>query len=266
MKFNEDKGKLVFSFSFASFLASLILLRLSGFSSSTIVNLENYVIKSIMLSSSDTFTALYTFLRPFFLVFLALIFLVLAVSILSYYGCRRDDTMGRNVGIISMIFTLVLFPAVAGIFLAVAVFFCSFYSTKLSSAYSKELKKWVAFRIGSNTVGKVLFIFNILIVIGVFLSVLASQNVYATSFRQDITETMRSVAVALPGASAIPSEVLNERIETAVQTSPIFASYITWLPVTSALTTWIVLEFLRNVVLANIGGLFTYLMLRRSKW
>src|SRR3989338_684071 len=259
MKLNENKEKLVFSFSFTSFLASLILLRLSGFSSSTIVNLENYVIKSIMLSSSDTFTALYTFLRPFFLVFFALIFLVLAVSILSYYGCRRDDTVGRNVGIISMIFTLVLF-------LAVAIFFCSFYSTKLSSAYSKELKKWVAFRIGSNTVGKVLFVTNILIVIGVFLSVLLSQQAYAASFRQDITATMKSIAVALPGASGIHSEVLNGRIDEAVQTSPIFASYITWLPVTSALTTWIVLEFLRNVVLANIGGLFTYLMLRRSKW
>lgn len=260
----DKKEKSVTSFSFLSFLLSFLLIRFSGFSLSSIVNMENYFIKSIALqTSSNTFAVLYAFLSPFYIVFLGLIFFVLGVSTLSYYGYKKINQRAVSLlGVISALFALLLFPTLIGAFIAGSVLFCCLYASKLSNTYSKELKKWVFFRTGSNTVGKVLFVVNIIIFVGIFVAVITNQQAYAASFRQDITDSMKSIALALPGASSIPSETLNQRIESAVQTSPLINSYITWLPVTTAFMAWVILEFLRNVLLSNIGGVFTYIMLR----
>ncbi len=263
----DKTEKIVFSVSFLSFLTSLLLVRLSGFSSSSIVNLENYIVRNLILqTSANTFAALYAFLSPFNMVFLALVFFVFGISVLSYYGYKKNDSeLGKLLGIVSAVFSLLLFPTIMGAFIAVSIIFTCIYSPKLSNTYSKELKKWVFFRTGSNTAGRTLFIVNIVIVAGVFVAVLVNQQAYAASFRQDITESMKSIALTLPGASAIPSQLLDERLTSAVQTSPMINSYIVWLPVTTAFTTWVVLEFLRNILLANIGGIFTYIMLRRNE-
>ena len=263
----DKEGKFVFSSSFLSFLVSFLLIRYSGFSLSSIVNLENYFIKSLVLqTAASTFGVLYAFLSPFYLLFLGLIFFVLGISVLSYHGyTKNSQEPGKLAGIVSAVFALLLFPTLMGLFIAISVFVCCLYSPKLSSAYSKELKRWVFFRTGSNTTGRVLFVVNIIIFIGIFLTVLINQQTYATQFRQDITDSMKSIAIALPGASSIPSDILNQRIESAVQTSPLINSYIIWLPVTAAFMAWVVLEFLRNVLLSNIGGVFTYIMLRKSK-
>ena len=266
IKINSNE-KLIFAFSFLSFLISFVLIRLSGFSSSTVVNMENYMIRSIILQTSgSTLGAIYLFLSPFYTIILSLCFFVLGISILCYYGySNKDSDTGKILGIVSGIFALILFPTIAGAFIALSVFVCCVYSTKLSNAYSKELKKWVFFRVGSNTTGRILFVTNIIIVVGIFTAILANQQIYAVSFRQDLTATMKSLAIALPGASAIPSDVLNERIASTVNSSQLIKSYIIWLPATTAFTVWVILEFLRNILLANIGGVFTYIMLRRNK-
>ncbi len=261
----DRNEKFVFSFSFASFLASFLLIRLSGFSSSSIVNLENYIIRSLVLQTSpNTFGALYRFLSPFYILFLGLVLFVLGISILGYYGYRKSGQgLGRLLGIVSALSALLIFPTLMGAFIAVSVMFCCIYAPRLSNAYSRELKKWIFFRTGSNTVGRTLFVVNIVITLGVFATVLANQQAYAASFRQDVTDSMKSIALAMPGASSIPQEVLDERIVSSAQSSPLINSYITWLPVTSAFTTWVVLEFLKNIILANVGGVFTYLMLKK---
>ena len=262
----DKNEKAIFSISFLSFLTSLLLVRMSGFSSSSMVNLENYIVRSLTLqTSTNTFSTVYTFLSPFNMIFLALVFFVLGISILSYYGYKKNnEDLGKLLGIVSAVFTLILFPTIMGVFIAISIIFCCIYSPKLSSMYSKELEKWVFFRTGSNTTGKILFIVNIIILIGVFVTVSANQQAYEASFSQDITESMRAIALRLPGASSIPSQTLDERLASAVQSSPLINSYIVWLPVTTAFTIWVILEFLRIILLANIGGIFTYIMLKRG--
>ncbi|KHO47615.1 MAG: hypothetical protein QT00_C0002G0271 [archaeon GW2011_AR5] len=256
---NEKKAVLLAS---ASFIASLLFLKFSGFSVSSIVNFYNHIIKSVIFSAStDTISAVGLLLNPFVLVFASLVFLALAISVLASFGTQKS---GNISGIIGGIAAVVMFSSIAGIFLAVAVFFCSF-APRFSSMYSREMKKWVKFRTGSNTAGKVLLVFNILIALGIFSSVLAYQADYEASFKNEMRDSVKALALSLPGASGMSSEMLNERVEyttNSLTNSEFFGAYITWLPVSAAFTAWVILEFLRNLVLTNIAGLFARLMMR----
>ena len=259
---NEKKAALLTSF---SFLVSLALLRMSGFSVSSIVNFYNHIIKSVIFSAStDTIAALGILLRPFLFVFVSLIFLALAAALLAYFGGKAGKA-AKISGIIGGLMALALFPTVAGIFLALAVFLSS-YAGRFSVMYSREIKKWASFRIGSSTVGKTLMIFNVLIAAGIFSSVLVYQTEYEASFRDELKDSVKELALSLPGGSAMAPEMLNDRVEYTTNSltgSKFFSAYIIWLPVSAAFTAWVILEFLRNLVLANIAGLFTHLMTRR---
>lgn len=258
--------KSVFLSAVMSFLIFLLSLRLSGFSASAMVNFQNYITKTLIFSSGSTIGALYSAVKPFLLVFFSLIFLSLALSILSYYGCKDSrKAAGKYTGLVAALFSIILFPSVWGVFLAAALFITSYYAPQFSDMYSKEIKKWVTFRTGSRTAGKMLMIANIVVVLGLFVSVLAAQPVYEASFKKDLTDSMKSIALVLPGASLLPSDKLEQRIESAIESSPLFTSYIVWLPVTTALSAWFMLEILRNLILANVSGVFTYFMLRKSK-
>lgn len=253
---------------FTSFLVSFLMLRLSGFSASTMVNSQNYIVKTMILSTSGmtTLDALSTALKPFTVVLISLIFFVLAISLMSFYGYKNNNRrVGTIIGLLSAAAAIILFETIWGAFLAVAVFVCSFYSAQFSNTYAKELKRWVFFRVGSNTTGKILFITNIIIAFGLFFAVLQSQTTYETMFRQDLTDSMKSIVLAMPGASLLPQDTLNQKIESAISSSPLFPSYIRWLPVMTAFGAWVVLEFLRNVILANLSGVFTFILLKKSE-
>ena len=254
---NEKKAVLLAS---SSFIVSLLFLKFSGFSVSSIVNFYNHIIKSVIFSAStNTVSAIGLFLGPFVFVFASLVFLALAISFLASFGTQKA---GNISGVAGGIAAIVLFPSIAGAFLAVAIFFCSF-APRFSSMYSREMKKWVMFRTGSNTAGKVLLVFNVLVAAGIFSSVLAYQADYEASFKNEMRESVKTLALSLPGASGMSPEMLNERVEyttNSLTNSEFFGAYIIWLPVSAAFTAWVVLEFLRNLVLANIAGLFTRLM------
>lgn len=265
----EGPEKKTFAGTSISFIFFLIFLRLSGFSASTIVNLYNQIIKSVILTANtNTVAALLSVSKPFGLVLLSMIFFVLGLSFLAAYGSRNDGkNVGKLSGIVGAIFALIFFPSLVGIFLAASMFACSVYSTRFSGMYSKELKKWVSFRIGSNTTGKMLMFANVIIAIGLFVTVLSNQAAYEASFKQDLKDSLRSLALSLPGAAALPQDVLNQRIDSAAASitgSKFFSTYIIWLPVTTAFTAWIILEVLRNFILSNISGIFTYIMLKIS--
>lgn len=269
MDLNLDRaGKKTVFLTSLSFLISMLFLKFSGFSVSSIVNFYNHIIKSIIFSAStDTFAGLGLLLRPFAFVVMSLAFLTLAISILAYFGSSGTKSAGNISGVIGALIAIILFPTITGIFLAVSIFACSL-AARFSGMYAKEMKKWVNFRIGSNTAGKTLLIMNIIIALGVFSSILASQAQYEASFRNELKDSVRSLALSLPGASSMPPEVLNERIESTTASltgSKFFSAYIIWLPVSSAFTAWIILEFLRNLIFANLGGLFTYLMLKSKR-
>src|SRR3989344_7678292 len=270
MRLNLDRaGKKVVLLTSLSFLAFLLFLRFSGFSTASVVNFYNHIIKSVIFSAStDTFNALGMLLRPFAFVVMSLVFLTLAIAILAYFGSRKDVwRAGIISGFIGALFAVVLFPTLAGVFLAIALLSCS-YASRFSGMYAREMKKWVNFRVGSSTAGKTLLIVNIIISLGVFSSILASQAKYESSFKEELKESVRTLALSLPGASSMSPEMLDERVESTTASltgSKFFGAYITWLPVSAAFTTWIILEFLRNLVFANLGGLFTYLMLKKRQ-
>ena len=253
-----------------SLLVSMLFLKFSGFSVSSIVNFYNHIIKSIIFSANtDTLAALRLLLGPFVFVATSLVFFTLAMSLMAYHGSKSERKYAGSLsGIAGALISIILFPTIAGVFLALAFLICSFYAVRFSNMYAKELKKWVRFRIGSNTVGKVFLIANIIIALGVFSSVLLQQSQYESSFKQEIKESVRSLALSLPGASTAPPEVLNQRIEStasSLTSSKFFSAYIIWLPISAGFTTWIVLEFLRNLIFANLGGLFTYSLSKVSK-
>ena len=88
MQLNMDRAgkKPVFLTSF-SFLVSLLFLKFSGFSTASVVNFYNHIIKSVIFSAStDTFGALGMLLKPFAFVVMSLVFLTLAIAILAYFG------------------------------------------------------------------------------------------------------------------------------------------------------------------------------------
>ena len=67
------------------------------------------------------------------------------------------------------------------------------------------------------------------------------------------------------GANQDLENAIRQEIQNSVDSSPIFNSYIRWLPVTSAFTIWVLLEFLRGLILSNIGGLFSTAILRSAR-
>src|SRR3989338_488374 len=264
----SSRDKAVVIGTLTSFLVSFLVLRLSGFSASTMVNSQNYIVKTMILSTTGmtTLGALYTALKPFTYVFISLVFFTLAISILSYYGCKNyNKRVGIIAGLLSAACAVIIFETLWGAFLALAVFLCGYYAPQFSNTYSKELKRWVFFRTGSNTAGKVMFIANILISLGLFFAVLQSQATYETMFRQDLTDYMKSIVMSTPGASLLPQDTINQKINTAISSSTLFQAYIRWLPVMTAFGAWVVFEFLRNVVLANLSGVFTFILLKKSE-
>ncbi|MFA4820121.1 MAG: hypothetical protein WC613_04145 [Candidatus Aenigmatarchaeota archaeon] len=264
----SSRDKAVIIGTFTSFLVSFLVLRLSSFSASTMVNSQNYIVKTMILSTTGmtTLDALSTALKPFTYVFISLIFFVLAISLMSFYGYKNDNKkVGVLAGLLSAACAVIIFETLWGAFLAIAVFLCCYYSPQFSNTYAKELKRWVFFRTGSNTAGKVMFMANIVISLGLFFSVLQSQAAYEVAFRHDLTDSMKSIVLSTPGASLLPQDTLNQKIDTAISSSTLFQSYIRWLPVMTAFGAWVVLEFLRNVVLANLSGVFTFILLKKSE-
>lgn len=267
MKLNRREQAVVVSASL-SFLVSFLMLRLSGFSASVLVNLQNYIIKTMILNTSgmSTLSALAFAAKPFVSAFVALVFLALGISILSAYGYSGSERkIGKISGIAGALFAIALFPSIWGAFLAAAVLLCSFFAVQFANTYGKEVKRWTKFRVGSNTAGKMFFILNIIIAVGLFFAVLHSQPLYEVSFKGELLDSMKSIALYLPGASSIPPAVLSQKIESAVSSSPLFGAYIRWLPASTAFSAWVILEMLRNIILANLSGLFTFAILRKSK-
>jgi hypothetical protein len=127
-----------------------------------------------------------------------------------------------------------------------------------------ELKKWVDFRVGSHAVGRCMFLFSLIMTAGIFVVVLSNQAAYSESFRIDISQSMKSIARSMPGASLIPEQMLDQQIDQAVLSSEIFRSYERWIPVTSALSVWFILETL-GILLSFMGGLMTYAILKVVK-
>jgi len=253
-----------------SFLIFAIILKLSNISVDSLVNLQNNILKTAIVQTAgmSTTDSLAVLLSQFVGIFISFLFLVLGFVFLSTYGFFIKDSRFKNIslwvgfitGIISFIIFSIIFHSLMSIFLSVAVLISSIYIIPLANTYGKELKKWIFFRVGSHSVSKVLLIINLLIALGIFISVLANQQFYKQSFENEITDIAASM---IPQTNnSIIKEEIGKQISVSLQKSPIFESYFRWLPVISALGIWVILEFLRGLIFSNFAGLFSTTMIR----
>jgi len=265
MKFGPlEKSALAGSVVF--YLLFLLVLKASGLSIGFIVNIQNSLLKSMIVSSagSSTMSAVAIALMPFVNIIIALVLLVVSLSFASSYGYFSGETKtGLILGVICAVLTAAFFQTLMGLFMALSAFVAFVYVIPLSNTYGKELKKWVKYRVGSNAVGKAFLIINILLAVGILISVLAGLSYYRTSFQTELTDTMTQITMAsLPVHGVISESVVREKIAASIADSQLFSAYFRWLPVFSAFSVWIIMEFLRNLVLSNIAGISTSFIVR----
>lgn len=256
-----------------SFVIFSVIIRISGFSLWDLINVQNTIIKTIFLQTNgmNTIESVGVLIHPFLAPILAFIFLVLGLASLSSYGYYKNY---RKVGAISSVLgsisVILLFNlSILSLFIAVGLIISSLYIIPLANAYSKEFKKWVLFRTGSNSIRKALLIFNIILALGIFLTVFINLSMYSTNFRQEMTNDVSSIAISsIPGYQQMNDQMkqaITSQIENSINNSSIFNTYVRWLPLTSAVGVWIVIEFLTGLIFSNIGGLFTKAFIRISK-
>jgi hypothetical protein len=245
-----------------SFIVFVFLLKQSGVSVGSIVNIQNSFLRSFLGGSGAFDFIIQTFLSAI----VAVLLLVLSLAFLSSYGYfEANKKLGMIVGIIEAAILLVFFPSLAGIFIALSLLLISPYIILLANTYGKELKRWINFRVGSNSIGKVFLIFNLFVALAVFLAVYANASFYQQSFREQLTELIsQSVENEVQSGVGgfVTEDAIQQQAEQVVQSSPIFAAYFRWLPVLSALSVWVILEFLRNLLLSNVGGIFTSVLIK----
>jgi hypothetical protein len=266
---NDTLEKIALAGAVISILLFSLILGYSGISSGSAVNIQNSLIMAFLASSPIDF------LTPLIFGILSFVFLAMFFAFLSAYGYFSDDRRtGLIAGIAGALITIVIFHSITSIFLAIGLLLSSVYVVPLANTYSKELKRWIRFRVGSNAIGKALMIMNVAIALGVFLSISINAQYYQDSFQSELRTTMRDAigaqtssltASQLPAAQqAILQQQLDAQIDQQIEkalSTPFFVAYFRWLPAIAALSVWIILEFLRNILLSNVGGVFTSVLI-----
>ncbi len=259
MKFSR-LGKISVLVSLITYVIFLFIARFSGISIDFIINIQNYFIKSAITGSAGqgTISSLAYVLSPFAAVFISIVFLAISFASMASYGYYDDNkSAGILAGIVGAALTLVAFPTLTGIFIAISICIAFIYMVPLSNTYGKELKKWPRFRVGSNAVRKAFLIFNVIVAVGIFFVVLSNISVYQSNFRGDITNTMTEITLQSlpPEAAALGTDTIKQRIASSIDNSSVLNGYIKWLPVTSAFEFLIIMEFLTGLIFSNIAGL-----------
>lgn len=256
----KNKDRLAVGAATVLFVLSAVTIKLSGFSTDSVVNIQNTMLRNMFIQTQGTLESVGILLAPFFPIFLSLVFLSLAFDVLTSYGFYKNDSRtGAIAGIIGALVYIVMFGfTITSAAFAVGVFVASYYIVPLSNTYGQELKKWVRYRTGSNSVGNALFVFNIILALGIFIAVMANLALYQESFKQDFSESIMAAVGDVQGID------VSAQIERALDESPLFASYFRWLPVFTGFGVWIVLEFLRSVILSNISGAAARFIIRKK--
>jgi hypothetical protein len=250
----------------ACFAIFALILYSSNMSVSSLVNLENYFLDSMLTQTAGMTTtgAVIFILSPFMSAILAFVFLVAGFAFLSSYGFRKSCSRLGLISAVSAALMLVLFGfSIPSVFLSASIIVSSVYIIPLSNTYGKELKRWIFFRTGSHSISKALLITNILITVSVLLTVLISMNYYEQSFKNGLSDTMTSmISVDMPASL---SNETNQKIVSMLEESPVISAYVRWLPVSSAFAVFFILEFMRSLIFSNIGGFFTDILIRANK-
>jgi hypothetical protein len=83
----------------------------------------------------------------------------------------------------------------------------------------------------------------------------AQQQALIAQIDQQISELKNNLAEEV-------NKKADETSRAAIQNLPLFKAYMTWLPILTAFTVFLVLEFMRSLVFCNIAGLFSALTIK----
>lgn len=240
-------------------LASALLVKASGMSLDRLVIAQNEAVK-LLFGGSAEFLGAAVIIQLMFSMF----FLSLGLSFLSAYGAGNDRYQtGLVSGIISAALLVAVIQTMQALIAGISLIAAFSYAVPLSNTYFKELKKWKFFRTGSNAAGKAFFVINLIIAAGIFILITANAGHYEGIFSADLKATISSAALETVDIdSPLIREQVSSRVSELVDTSPVFQSYIKWLPLLTAFTFWIALEFMRSVIFSNVSGALTSAMLR----
>jgi len=263
--------------SVSSFIIFAILLALSNLSTDSFVNMQSYLIKSMLAGSAEnTLSAFFNLISPLFILFFAVLFLVLGFVFVSSFGVYETKrNTGLIIGIIGMTAVIVMLRfSILSIFLGIAILCSVFLIMNISNTYFKELKRWKFFRTGSHSIAKALIVINILVALGIFIAISINLSAYQQSFRKEMSSTIGDMVVnEMSGFSAVPENMrsaMTEQIRAQIENevipnSPLFNAYIIWLPILTALSVWVILEFTRTLIYSNLAGAFSVVLIRMNE-
>lgn len=257
----QKEEKIAITAATAFMLVFSLLVRISGITLEKIITMQNQI-AGVLLGGQHSISFLFVME-----ILLAMISLSFALSFLSAYGAKNDRYQtGLLAGAASSIVFVALNPAIFSLAVALAIVVAFSYAVPLASTYFAELKKWKLFRTGSNAAGRALMAFNVIVAVGIFVSVSAAGPYYGEVFTKDLAVTISSATLrTVDTDSPVVKEQIKIRVAEMVSKSPLFMSLVGWLPVVAALSAWIALEFLRMLVLPNTSGALTAALLRHRK-
>ena len=219
--------------------------------------------------------SLFVFVSSFMRIFVALILLAAGFAFLSSYGFLKNNRIvGLIASLVSAIFILVIFKfSIVSIFLSLGLVIACMLIISLANTYGKELKRWILFRTGSHSISTALLIVNLMLALGIFLAISIDADYYQNAIKEDFSATMEEIAIAELSSSGEVTEeqrgLLREQIEQRTDdffsNSLMIGSFAKFLPIIVAFTAWAFLELLRMLVLPNIGGMITYVLIRISR-
>jgi len=186
---------------------------------------------------------------------IAIFFLIMGFCFLSVSGFYKDNYKIGLVALVILPFIMLRFSFMQ-LFLFAAILLASLFIVPLSNTYGQELKKWKYFRVGSNSVGKALFLFNIIIVAGIFIAVSMNLTFYQVQYKNKLVSTFFS---SLP--ENIPDEQAAANIPSIIDSVPLFKTISDLLPIFTALTVWVILEIVKQFG-SLVAGIMSSILIR----
>ncbi len=234
------------------FIAFALLISSSGLTLKNVTNITNVL-------SSAAISANFLALKPFLYGFVAMIMFAAGLTFLSSYGFYRGSYKIGFVSIIpAILIVLLLGLSIFSGLLALAVVISSIYVIPLANTYGMELRRWRRFRVGSKSVGRILIVFNVILALAVMLSVSVNPVEYQQDFKNSLKELMIA-SVQVPDAL---KPLVEAELDQRISDMPLFQAYVRWLPLVSAFSFWVGLEFLRALILSSGSGMISYVLIR----
>jgi hypothetical protein len=151
---------------------------------------------------------------PVFIAIIGLIIMCLALSILSLAPVGRYKyLLALPIFLSGILFNF----SILFLFFGLGIYLACLYVIPLGETYFQEFKKWKSFRVGSNAVGKGLFVVFIFVFIGSYVALSTDKN-YAGSFQEGLTASITNLALReLENSASQPDN--SASIENTVQDS-----------------------------------------------